>query len=92
MRQEEGLVSNMYENRNYLIFFLSEIDLINFDEVLQTSIDTLRKSIDQTKAIISWEVTIPNCVNLLMTKSEFYTHEEILEQLNSIEWNEPYPQ
>lgn len=43
------------ENRQYMIFSLSEIDLINFDEVLQTSAETLRKSNDNTKAFVKWE-------------------------------------
>ena len=33
----------------FMIFSVSELNKINFDEVLQTSIDTVRKSIDETK-------------------------------------------
>lgn len=43
------------ENRQYMIFSLSEVDLINFDEVLQTSAETLRKSVDGTKSFVKWE-------------------------------------
>lgn len=43
------------ENRQYMIFSLSEVDLINFDEVLQTSAETLRKSVDNTKSFVKWE-------------------------------------
>lgn len=82
----------MYENRTYIIFSVSEIDLINFEQVLETSPNTLRKSLDESLAITKWEGLTPDCINNLTTKSQFYTHEEILEQLNSIEWNEPYPQ
>ena len=41
-----------YENREFIIINVSEIDKINFDEVLETSGNTLRKSIDKTKTFI----------------------------------------
>lgn len=43
------------ENRQYMIFNMSEVDSINFDEVLQTSVETLRKSNDNTKTFVKWE-------------------------------------
>jgi hypothetical protein len=41
--------------RQYMIFNLSEINLINFAEVMQTSADTVRKSVDGTKTFVKWE-------------------------------------
>lgn len=46
------------ENRQYMIFSLSEVDAIDFNEVLQTSAETLRKSIDGTKSFVKWESRI----------------------------------
>ena len=46
------------ENRQYMIFSLSEVDAIDFNEVLQTSAETLRKSIDDTKSFVKWESRI----------------------------------
>jgi len=43
------------ESRQYMIFNISEVESINFDEVLQTSAETLRKSNDNTKAFVKWE-------------------------------------
>ena len=43
------------ENRQYMIFSLTEVDSINFDEVLQTSAETIRKSNDGTKSFVKWE-------------------------------------
>lgn len=43
--------------RQYIIFNCSEINLINFSEVLQTSQDTLVKSIDGNKTFVKWEST-----------------------------------
>ena len=43
------------ENRQYMIFSLSEVGLIDCNEVLQTSAETLRKSTDGTKSFVKWE-------------------------------------
>jgi hypothetical protein len=43
------------ENRRYIIFDASEAGLINFNEVLQTSVETLRLSVDETKALIKYD-------------------------------------
>jgi hypothetical protein len=43
---------NMYDNRKYIIFSTSELDKINFDEVLETSAETVRKSVDETKTFV----------------------------------------
>ena len=45
----------MYENRQYAIFSLTEIDKIDFSLVCETSADTLRKSVDGTKSFVKWD-------------------------------------
>jgi hypothetical protein len=42
----------MYEQRNFAIFSTTELDQINFNEVLETSADTVRKSVDGTKIAV----------------------------------------
>jgi hypothetical protein len=76
----------MYENRQYMIFNVSELNLINFEEVLETSADTVRKSIDQTKTFVKWEGPIPSSVISLTTKEGPYTHSEIINILATEEW------
>jgi len=50
-----------YNNRKFMIFNVSELPNINFDEVLETSIDTVRKSVDETKTLVKWDgFTIPS--------------------------------
>lgn len=48
----------MYENRRYLIIPTSILDDINFNEVQETSADTVRKSVDGTKTFVKYEVQI----------------------------------
>jgi hypothetical protein len=81
-----------YENREFMIFNVSELDTINFNEVLETSADTVRKSIDQTKTFVKWDgTTIPPSVEALTTKQGPYTYTEILSILSTSEWNDPNP-
>ncbi len=79
-----------YENREFMIFNVSELDTINFNEVLETSIDTVRKSVDGTKTFVKWDgLSIPPSVQSLTTKEGPYTYSEMLEILAGIEWINP---
>jgi hypothetical protein len=77
----------MFESRQYMIFSTSELTNINFDEVLETSTETVRKSIDESKTFVKWEGEyIPTSVQSLLTKEGPYTHTEILNILSTEEW------
>lgn len=79
-----------YNNREFMIFNVSELPNIDFNEVLETSIDTVRKSVDETKTFVKWDgETIPPSVQSLSTKEGPYTYEEILDILSTPEWSEP---
>lgn len=75
-----------YEQRQFMIFNVSELPLIDFSQVLETSIDTVRKSLDGTKTFVKWEGLIPSSVNSLTTKEGPYTYTEIIDILNGPEW------
>jgi hypothetical protein len=45
-----------FPNRRWLIIPATDIDKINFDEVLQASVDTLRFSKDQSKTFIKYDI------------------------------------
>lgn len=80
-----------YENREFMIFNTSELPQIDFTQVCETSIDTVRKSIDGTKTFVKWDGATPSSVEALTTKEGPYTYEEILNILSTPEWtsNEP---
>ena len=80
-----------YENREFMIFSVTELDQIDFTQVCETSIDTVRKSVDQTKTFVKWDGTTPECVSNLTTKEGPYTYEEILVILATPEWTDPNP-
>ena len=78
-----------YENREFMIFNVLELSNIDFTQVCETSIDTVRKSVDQTKTFVKWDgEIIPSSVNSLLTKEGPYTYEEILSILSTSEWTE----
>ena len=78
-----------YEVRNFMIFNISELNQIDFTQVLETSEDTVRKSVDGTKTFVKWDGAIPQCVNDLKTKEGPYTYDEILVILSTPEWTDP---
>ena len=80
-----------YDNREFMIFSVTELDQIDFTQVLETSIDTVRKSIDELKTFVKWDGVMPECVSNLTTKEGPYTYDEILQILNTPEWTDPNP-
>lgn len=77
----------------YVIFNVSELPDIDFTQVLQTSAETCRKSVDGTQTLVKWYSLdgIPSCVQTLTTKSQYYTHDEILEIMSTPAWQPPFP-
>ena len=79
----------MYTNRNFMIFSTSETGSIDYNEVLETSSETLRLSVNGSKSFVKWDSeTIPTSVNSLTTKEGPYTYEEIRTILTGSEWVE----
>ena len=68
--------------KNYVIIDASEVSSVDFDQVAETSADTLRYSLDGAKTFVKYEGTQPF---FLLGKTE-YTHEEILSILSGPEW------
>jgi len=73
--------------KSFCIFLVSELNKINFDDVLETSINTVRKSLDGTKTFVKWFGVAPNCISQLTTIEGIYTYEEILTILKTKEWS-----
>jgi hypothetical protein len=71
----------------YVIIEASEVANIDFDQVAETSADTLRYSVDGTKTFVKYEGTQPF---FLLGKTE-YNQEEILSILSGPEWTSEEP-
>lgn len=74
-------------NFNYVIFNYTEVNKIDFNEVFETSIETLRINFDDTKTLVKWIGDEPNCVKNLISKSKVYNIDEITEIMNQPEWS-----
>jgi hypothetical protein len=73
-----------------MIFSVTELNQINFTQVCETSIDTVRKSVDELKTFVKWDgEVIPTSIDGLTTKEGPYTYEEILTILSTEEWTSP---
>jgi len=82
----------IYDERNFLIFNVSEINKVDFNEVLETSSSTLRKSVNEQKTLIKWDGEAPEFVATMTTKEGPYTYDEILAIMATPEWTDPNPQ
>jgi hypothetical protein len=80
-----------YLDRRFVIFNVTELNKIDFNQVFETSIDTVRKSVDETKTFVKYDMPMPSSVSSLTSKSQEYTYDEILTILATPEWNKPYP-
>ncbi len=75
----------------YIIINMTEIGLVNFNEVLETSQSTLRLSVDETQTVLKWSGSEPSFLSSLSSYDGPYTHSEILTIMATPAWNDPTP-
>jgi hypothetical protein len=69
----------------YILFNTSDLSIIDFNQVAQTSVETLRYSVDGTKTIIKFKGATPS----FLIGEPQYDREEILNILRGEEWFNP---
>lgn len=78
------------DTRKYIIFNSSEINKINFDEVLETSAETLRMSLDGSKTFVKYiSDEMPASVASLDTKVGPLDYIEMNVALSNSDWTLP---
>jgi len=82
----------MYENRKFVIFSVTELDLVDFSQVLETSAQTVRKSVDGTLTFVKYEGDMPPSVQSLTSRSIEYGYTEMLNILQGPDWTDPVQQ
>ena len=83
---------DIFNNLHYVIFDTTETGSVNFTEVKETSINTLRLSISGSQTFVKYEgETMPTSVSNLTTKEGPYSHTEILNILTGSEWTDLTP-
>ena len=78
-----------YPDRRFVIFNVTELNKIDFNQVFETSINTVRKSINKTKTFVKFDLPTPSSIVNLTTKSQEYTYDEITNILATPEWTDP---
>ena len=75
--------------RTYIIINITEVGLVDFNEVFETSQSTLRLSVDETQTVLKWEGNEPSFVATLSSYDGPYTHSEIVIIMATPEWTDP---
>jgi hypothetical protein len=83
----------MHNTKTYAVINLTDIGLIDFAQVGQTSASTVRKSIDNTEFVIKWqEGYVPTFItDASIIPVGIYDHHAILELMQTPEWSEEIP-
>jgi len=79
----------MYENRKFVIFSVTELDLVDFSQVLETSAQTVRKSVDENLTFVKYDGDMPPSVGALTTKSVEYGYTDMINILQGPDWTDP---
>lgn len=84
----QGLVVNM-RNRTFAIFSSVHLDKVDFSQILQTSAETVSRSLDGSKVFIKWDRGEPSFLANI-PDIEMHSYEEMLDILrNHPEWAKP---
>jgi hypothetical protein len=75
-----------YQNRRWCIITVEEVTSlpVDFSQVLETSAETLRKSVDETLTFVKYEGTQP----LFLAGKTEYTYSEIMAILATDAWTQ----
>ena len=79
-------MSDRFPNRKWVIFDTSETGSIDFSQVLETSVSTLSLNLSGSQTFVKYEGSQPSSVSSLSSKSQEYTHSEILNILTGSAW------
>jgi len=73
-----------YENRKYVIINTSEVGTVDFSQVMETSANSLRYSLDDSQTFVKFEGSTPS---FLSGKTQ-YNHSQIRTILAGTDWTE----
>lgn len=75
----------------YAVINISDINLIDFNQVAQTSADTVRRNIAQTQFVIKWNTKPTFIADGSVVPVGTYNHTAILELMATPEWTAEIP-
>ena len=72
----------------YATISIDDLPKVDFEQVGQTSNETVRRSLDLTKFILSWNATPSFIEDEIIVPIAEYDHAEMLEVVQTDEWQE----
>ena len=83
----------MHNTRTYAVINLTDVGLIDFSQIGETSASTIRKSLDDTQFVIKWQdgYTPTFITDGTVVPVETYDHHAILELMATPAWSDPDP-
>ena len=79
----------MENNKTYAIVPISELNNIDYNEVDQTSSDTVRKNLADTEFVVKWTGSTPASIVSIDPSPVEYTHAGILVEMSKNTWTNP---
>ena len=71
--------------RTYVILNTSDLGLLDYEQLLTTSIETTTQNASEDKSIVKYEGDIPPTIESLSNKT-LHNYDEILTIVESVEW------
>jgi hypothetical protein len=75
--------------RTYAVINITDLELIDFSQIEETSSNTIRKSIDNTQFVIKWTQEPTFISDGTVVPVGTYDHHAILELMATDKWSEP---
>ncbi len=72
-------------SKTYCIINSTDVSSVDFDQVFETSAETLRFSVDDSQTFVKYEGSKPR----FLYGKDTYTHSQILEILAGEDWADP---
>jgi len=75
----------------YATISMTDLGLIDFSQIHETSAETIRKSLDETKFVIKYDAVPSFISDETVTPLTVMNHKEALQLMATDEWSEPLP-
>lgn len=72
--------------KSFIIIPVGSLSQVDFEQVLDTSAESVRKSVDGQSALLKWIGEMPSTVSAIQTKSQVYDETQILTELANSTW------
>ena len=75
-----------YNTKTYAILNIGYLDSVNFNEVITTSKETIRKSIDESQFLVKYKTTPTFISDSTVTPVSVMNHEDCLALMATEDW------